>query len=55
MSKPPTFIVDDLKSKKPAPHMPGDAAHPPAEEDLGGGDICSPEQDPPTEDDKPLA
>lgn len=53
MSKPPSFIVDDRKSEKPMPHMPGDA-QPPAEEDLGGGDICSPEQEPPTDDDKPL-
>lgn len=53
MSKSPTFIVDDLKSERSTPHMPGDA-HPPAEEDLGGGDICSPEPDLPTEDDKPL-
>jgi hypothetical protein len=28
--------------------------HPPPEEDFGGGDLCSPEQDAPTEDDKPL-
>lgn len=53
MSKPPTFIVDDPNRESPTPHMPGDA-HPPAEEDLGGADICSPEPDPPTEDDKPL-
>jgi hypothetical protein len=28
--------------------------HPPPEEDLGGGDICSLEETPSTEDDKPL-
>jgi hypothetical protein len=37
---------------------PGEAArgrlHPPAEEDLGGGDICSLEEKPPTEDNMPL-
>ena len=38
--------------------MPGKAArgrlHPPAEEDLGGGDICSLEERPSTEDNMPL-
>ena len=37
---------------------PGKAArgrlHPPAEEDLGGGDICSLEEKPSTEDNMPL-
>jgi hypothetical protein len=28
--------------------------HPAPEDQLGGGDICSPEEAPPTEDDKPL-
>jgi hypothetical protein len=28
--------------------------HPLPEDQFGGGDICSPEQDPSTEDDKPL-
>lgn len=28
--------------------------HPPPEEDLGGGDICSLERQPSTDDDKPL-
>lgn len=55
MSKPPNFIVDDIKSEQPAPQMLGDAAHPPAEEDLAGGYICSPEYDPSSKDDKPLA
>jgi hypothetical protein len=30
------------------------ASHPPPEEDLGGGDICSLEATPSTDDDKPL-
>jgi hypothetical protein len=30
------------------------ASHPPPEDDLGGGDICSLESSPSTEDDKPL-
>ena len=29
-------------------------AHPPGEDDLGGGDICSIEETPSTDDDKPL-
>jgi hypothetical protein len=42
-----------LPAEKPGTHvMPGD--HPPPEDDFGGGDICSPEVEPPTEDDKPL-
>lgn len=28
--------------------------HPPPEQDLGGGDICSLEQEPSTDDDRPL-
>lgn len=31
-----------------------DENHPPPEEDFGGGDICSPEQQFSTDDDKPL-
>ncbi len=54
MSKSPIVLVDDLKGGKLTGHMPGDTEYPPPEEDLGGGDICSPEQDPSTEDDKPL-
>lgn len=30
------------------------SAHPPPEEDLGGGDICSLEAEPSTDDDRPL-
>lgn len=29
-------------------------AHPPPEEDLGGGDICSLQEEPSTDDDRPL-
>ena len=32
----------------------GGRMHPPPEEDLGGGDICSLEERPSTDDDKPL-
>ncbi|MET0222395.1 MAG: hypothetical protein ABW175_02290 [Bradyrhizobium sp.] len=28
--------------------------HPAPEDQFGGGDICSPEEEPPTDDDKPL-
>ncbi|NVN86215.1 MAG: hypothetical protein HXX15_09020 [Rhodopseudomonas sp.] len=37
---------------KPAP--PPKRSEPPPEEDLGGGDICSLEAEPSTDDDKPL-
>ncbi|MGM4988686.1 hypothetical protein [Tardiphaga sp. OK245] len=39
--------------EKPDPlTIPGD--HPAPEDQFGGGDICSPEAEPPTDDDKPL-
>lgn len=55
----------ELNGRKPAergPEGPGDKSdpltilgdHPPPEDQFGGGDICSPEAEPPTEDDKPL-
>jgi hypothetical protein len=45
-----------------APAGPADKAdpltilgeHPAPEDQFGGGDICSPEAEPPTDDDKPL-
>ena len=39
------------KSKVPPPKR---RPQPPSEEDLGGGDICSLEKEPSTDDDKPL-
>ncbi len=43
----------DVKEKLPtSDQMPSDV--PPAEEELGGGDICSLEERPSTDDDKPL-
>lgn len=49
-SKLPNADADKEASKKPA--LPPE--FPPAEEDLGGGDICSLEEQPSTDDDKPL-
>jgi hypothetical protein len=54
-----------MRVRKPAERAPKSPAdrpdplthlgdHPPSEDQFGGGDICSPEQDPSTEDDKPL-
>jgi hypothetical protein len=60
---PPAGSRDMSKSK---PVEPGEEApdkpdlctilneHPAAEDQFGGGDICSPEEEPPTDDDKPL-
>ena len=39
------------QNTEPSPDL---GKHPPPEEKFGGGDICSPEQEPPTEDDQPL-
>jgi hypothetical protein len=36
------------------PAEPDALDHPPPEEQLGGGDICSLEEQPSTDDDKPL-
>ncbi len=36
------------------PNAPGERVDPPPEDELGGGDICSIEWTPPTDDDKPL-
>jgi len=55
----------DMSIRKPAERGaggPGDkpdpltilGEHPPPEDQFGGGDICSPEAEPPTDDDKPL-
>jgi hypothetical protein len=54
-----------MNGRKPAeqgPEDPGEkpdpltipGGYPPPEDQFGGGDICSPEAEPSTEDDKPL-
>jgi hypothetical protein len=54
-----------MSGRKPAkdvPEGPGETPdrrtppgrHPPPEDQFGGGDICSPEETPSTDDDKPL-
>lgn len=43
----------NLESELDDRPLPG-GRHPAAEEDFGGGDICSPERGPPTDDDEPL-
>jgi hypothetical protein len=55
MSRRPVLIDKARKSPAEKPKLPaclGD--QPPPEEQLGGGDICSLEEQPSTEDDKPL-
>jgi hypothetical protein len=51
MSRHPIFI--ELDKRAPGQKWEADK-HPPPEEEFGGGDLCSPELDPPTEEDKPL-
>ena len=50
--KPAEQGSEDPGEKPDLLTIPGD--HPPSEDQFGGGDICSPEAEPPTEDDKPL-
>ena len=55
MSRPPVFIENHQKrdGEESAPPTEPDC-QPPPEEQLGGGDICSLEEAPSTDDDKPL-
>jgi hypothetical protein len=53
IGREPTEQGRDLPAKKP------DLCdilneHPAPEDQFGGGDFCSPEEEPPTDDDKPL-
>ena len=55
MARPPVFIENGQKSEgQPSDPCADLNSHPPPEEHLGGGDICSVEEEPSTEDDKPL-
>ena len=56
MKKPEKIKVDgmvDDADGKPLTDADG-RPQPPPEEDQGGGDLCSPERQPPTDDDTPL-
>lgn len=53
MPKPHTSQHTHSHVKKKLKPLPRDE-HPPPEDDLGGGDICSLEDAPSTDDDKPL-
>lgn len=48
------IIEDGDKSPKQKKQEAAEDKHPPPEEELGGGDFCSVEQAPSTDDDKPL-
>ncbi len=48
----PGHPEDGEEAKKKVKDASGD--QPPGEEEFGGGDFCSPEIEPSTEDDKPL-
>ncbi len=52
MAKRPVINAhdDDTPAQAPAKQV----KHPPPEDELGGGDICSPEESPGTDDDAPL-
>lgn len=55
MNRHPVFIENGQKSFGQKSDI--ETRHedcPPPEEDLGGGDMCSLEREPPTDDDKPL-
>ena len=55
MARPPVFIENGQKSEGQPSDLCADlTSHPLPEEQLGGGDICSVEEEPSTEDDKPL-
>ena len=45
---------DEAPSDEAPKQKPKNPAHPPPEEELGGGDICSPEETPAAEDEAPL-
>jgi hypothetical protein len=53
MPKPHTSQHPRAKQKKKQTPVERDD-HPPPEDELGGGDICSLEEAPSTDDDKPL-
>jgi hypothetical protein len=54
MNRHPVVIVDKLQHPPKRLEPSSQSDHPPPEEYLGGGDICSPEEQPSTDDDKPL-
>lgn len=54
MSKNRVWIEDGETGPGQPPAPSTEPYHPPPEQDLGGGDICSLEQEASTEDDAPL-
>jgi hypothetical protein len=44
----------NAKGIKPSRNSAPDSKYPPPEDEFGGGDFVSPEEDPLTDDDKPL-
>lgn len=54
MARRPVIIEDGKSSPAPQPDPVRKPDHPAPEERLGGGDICSLEEQPSTDDDVPL-
>jgi hypothetical protein len=55
MAHPPVFIEKgQISSEQKRDSLEKVDGHPALEDHLGGGDICSPEEQPSTDDDMPL-